>query len=78
MQENLCFCGRGMMKEFEIWNKKEYPLPACYERGPIRRHTLAQRKAAWRGALEWVKTKRTAFDVILSECIEEELGGEEK
>lgn len=43
------------MQAFEDWDKREYPLPPCYERGPVGRDILEQRKHVWRAALEWVK-----------------------
>lgn len=43
-----------MMKGFDKWDMREYPLPPTIERGPIGRDCLRQRKHAWRAALKWV------------------------
>ena len=43
-----------MMEQFEIWDRKEYPLPSTTERGPIGRDALKQRKHVWRAALREV------------------------
>lgn len=69
------------MKVFNEWDKKEYPLPAFYERGPVGREALAERKAAWRAALEWALARKFPYNprygdntmIILSESIEREL-----
>ena len=66
------------MKAFEKWDKKEYPLPPCYERGPIGRAMLAQRKHTWRAALKWtVKTSKELDEqdapISMQEVIEQEL-----
>jgi hypothetical protein len=72
------------MKAFATWDKKEYPLPPCYERGPLGRAALKERKAAWRAALEWAlrqKVSRCIDDdmnppdeIIFADDIEDELG----
>ena len=42
------------MEAFERWDRKEYPHPACYERGPVGRDMLKQRRRTWRATLECV------------------------
>lgn len=66
------------MKEFEKWDKKEYPLPPTIERGPIGRDALKQRKHAWKAALRWAldKIKYSPSDISLIALVEEELSDE--
>ena len=41
------------MEQFRKWDKKEYPYPPTYERGPVGREALKQRKVTWKAALGW-------------------------
>ena len=61
------------MKNFNEWDKKEYPLPPCYERGSVGRETLKQRKRAWKAALEWLKSTQLRPEIAPWTTIEEEL-----
>lgn len=63
------------MKAFENWDQKEYPLPPCYERGPVGREALKQRKHTWRAALEWALTQAGWQIEDITEAIDKELKG---
>ena len=64
------------MKAFEKWDREEYPLPPCYERGPVGREARRQRKHAFRAALEWVKKYHVDLEMGDWTIIEKELEDE--